>query len=312
MPPSWIPQLASGGATGGQSFAGQAGIYGGHVLRSGDNDKLKRWGGKSLKGGAAGGYVRELQEDLTAVGCYDAKLDGDFGGSTRIAVKRFQYCLQKGTHRTSIRMSQLKELRNDLGIFVTGIADHATARHLKSWVADGYAVTGTLRVVTLSDYSEFRKGGLSRIDHLSVGADDMVLHKDFVPSLEAINSAASDAGIIFHVNQVLRLAGKPVSGAVVKPASKSQHLIGNAVDFNVEHNGKKILSKDMKWGELPQDVKDFLTDVKDAGMRWGGDWKERDPIHFDSFLDPGSDEFEILYFLNQRTIQKAQPILRAS
>jgi hypothetical protein len=312
MPPSWIPQFTPGAASGGQSLAAQAGVYGGHQLRSGDNDKQKKWGGKVLAAAAAANYVRELQTDLTAVGCYDARVDGDFGNGTKIAVKRFQYCLQKATHRTSVRMSLLREIRNDFSIFVTGIADGATVKHLKSWVADGFAVTGTLRVVAVSKYSEFRKGGLSRIDHLSVGTDDMVVHKDFVSSLEAINTAASDAGLLFHVNQVMRLAGRPVSGAVVKPASKSQHLIGNAVDFNVEHGGKKILAKDMKWGELPQDVKDFLTDVKDAGMRWGGDWKERDPIHFDSFLDPGSEEFEILYFLNQRTIQKAQPILRVS
>lgn len=295
-----------------QSLVVQATMYGGHELRNGDNDKAMKWGSKLHKGVAAGDFVRELQSDLTAVGCYDVKPNGTFDHSTTIAVKRFQYCLRHATHRTSVRQSLLEQVINDHGIFITGVADHRTARHLKAWVAGGCAVTGTLRVVALAKFSEFRKGSLQKIDNVSVTADDMVVHKGFVASLEAINTAADNAGVLFHVNQTMRLAGKPVSGAVVKPASKSQHLIGNAVDFNPEHNGKKILSKDMNWSGLAQDVKDFLTEVKGAGMRWGGDFADRDPIHFDSYIDPGGDEFEILYFLNQRTIQKGQPILRVT
>lgn len=293
-----------------QSLAVQATMYGGFELRSGDSDKAKRWGGRFQQGAAAAGFVRELQADLAAVGCLDVTPDGNFGHSTSTAVKRFQYCLRNATHRTSVKMSLLEEVRNDHGIFISGIADHATARHLKAWVSGSCAVTGTLRVVALSKFGKFRKGSLQKIDHVSVTADDMVVHMGFAASLDAINKAADKAGLLFHVNQTMRLAGKPVSGAVVKPASKSQHLIGNAVDFNVEHNGKKILSKDMNWSGLEQDVKNFLTEVKGAGMRWGGDWADRDPIHFDSYIDPGGDEFEILYFLNQRTIQKGQPILR--
>jgi hypothetical protein len=99
---------------------------------------------------------------------------------------------------------------------------------------------------------------------------------------------------------------------VVKPASKSQHLIGNAIDFNINDSGDVILSSEMAWNKLSQAAKDFITAVKAAGLRWGGDFTDRDPIHFDAYLDPGGDDFAILYFLNQRTIQKKQPILRAT
>lgn len=313
MAPNWIAPFGPlVGAVVGQSLAAQASMYGGHELRRSDNDKLKRWGGKIVKGAAPGDFVRELQTDLAKVGCYDAKLDGDYGGGTVDAVKRFQYCVQKGTHKSSIRSSLLKELVIDAMVFITGNADHATARHLKSWVKDGFEATGTLRVVALGKFSEFRKGTLKKIDHPSVGADDMVVHREYVAGLTSINTAADGAGIIFQVNQTFREAGKPVSGAVVKPASKSQHLIGNAVDFNIDDSGDVILSSEMKWSDLSQPAKDFITAVKAAGLRWGGDFTDRDPIHFDAFLDPGSDEFEILYFLNQRTIQRKQPILRVS
>jgi hypothetical protein len=145
-----------------------------------------------------------------------------------------------------------------------------------------------------------------------VGADDIVVHKDFVASLGDINQAAVDAGVLFQVNQTMRIAGAPVGGAVVEPASSSQHLIGNAVDFNIIDGGKTIHSSKMKWADLPQAAKDFITAVKAADLRWGGDWEKRDPIHFDAFLDPKGPDFKILYFLNQRTIQRKQPILRAT
>jgi len=297
-----------------QSVIAQAGMYGGLELRWNDNDKLKKWAGKQVKGAPAGNFVRELQEDLAKVGCYDLKPDGDYGGGTRDAVKRFQWCVAKGTHKSSTSQSLLKEIVNDGMIFVTGNCDHATARHLKSWVKDGFEVTGTLRVVAFSKFSEFRKNAdFEKLDNPSIGADDFVVHKDFVASLASINQAAVDAGVLFQVNQSMRVAGKPVRGAVVQPASSSQHLIGNAVDFNILHGGKPIHSSKMVWGDLPQAAKDFITDVKKAGMRWGGDWAKRDPIHFDSFIDPDKGpDFKILYFLNQRTIQRKQPILRVT
>jgi len=304
--PLWGPYIA-------QTLVAQAGMYGGYELRWTDNDKLKKWGGKVQKGAAAGNFIHELQEDLAKVGCYDAKLDGDYGGGTRDAVMRFQWCVSKGTHKSSISSSLLKEIVNDAMIFVTGNTDYATARHLKAWVKDGFEVTGTLRVVAFGKFSEFRKSAdFDKLDDPSVGDDDMVVHKDFVAGLAAINKAAADAGELFQVNQTLRVAGAPVGGAVVKPASKSQHLIGNAIDFNILHDSKPIHSSKMKWADMPQKAKDFVTAVKAAGLRWGGDFADRDPIHFDAFLDPGGSDFNILYFLNQRTIQRRQPILRAT
>ncbi len=290
-----------------------ADIYGGHELRWTDNDTLKKWGGRIHTGAAAGGFVHELQEDLAKVGCYDAKIDGDYGAGTRDAVKRFQWCVSKGTHRYATRSALLKEFASDAMVFVTGNANQATCRHLKAWIRDGFEATGTLRVVAFSKFGEFRKSSdFKKLDNPSVGTGDMIVHKDFVVALGAINQAAADASLRFQVNQTLRLAGRPVGGAVVTPATNSQHLIGNAVDFNILQDGKPIHSSKMKWDELPQAAKDFITDVKAANLRWGGDWKTRDPIHFDAYLTPNGPDFKILYFLNQRTIQRRQPILRAT
>jgi hypothetical protein len=311
----WVGPLGPlAGGVAAQRAVEQAGMYGGHALRWNDNDKARKWGGTVHRGAPAANFVRELQEDLAKVGCYDAKRDGDYGGSTRDAVKRFQWCVAKGSHKYCTRQSLLTEIANDAMVFVTGNCDHATARHLKAWVKDGFEVTGTLRVVAFGKFSEFRKNpDFGKLDNPSVGADDFVVHKDFVAALGAINQAAVDAGVRFQVNQTMRLAGRPVRGAVVQPASSSQHLIGNAVDFNILNNGNPIHSSKMKWADLPQAAKDFIRDVKKADLRWGGDWQKRDPIHFDSFLDPDKGpDFKILYFLNQRTFDRRQRILRAT
>jgi hypothetical protein len=286
--------------------------YGGHALRWSDNDARKKWGGKLLTGAATGGFVAELQEDLKKVGCYDAKVDGDYGAGTRDAVKRFQWCVAKATHRYAACASQLRAFVNDPMVIVTGNLDPATARHLKAWVGDGFEVTGTLRVVAFSRFGEFRRGaGFDRLASASVGANDMVVHKDFVAGLESVNQAAADAGVRFQVNQTLRLAGRPVGGAVVTPATNSQHLIGNAIDFNILNDGKTINSQ-VKWDDLPQAAKDFISKVKAANLRWGGDFSKPDRIHFDAYLAPSGPDFKILYFLNQRTMQRRQPIMRAT
>jgi D-alanyl-D-alanine carboxypeptidase/Putative peptidoglycan binding domain len=287
-------------------------VYGGHELRLSDNDAQKKWGGNVHAGAAAGGFVAELQDDLKKVGCYDARVDGGYGAGTRDAVKRFQWCLAKATHRYAAGASQLSAFVNDPMVIITGNADRTTARHLKTWVADGFEVTGTLRVVAFSRFGEFRRGaGFDRLANASVGANDMVVHKDFVAGLESINQAAANAGVRFQVNQTLRLAGRPVGGAVVTPATNSQHLIGNAVDFNILHDGKTINSQ-VKWDDLPQAAKDFITKVKAANLRWGGDFTKPDRIHFDAYLAPSGPDFKILYFLNQRTMQRRQPIPRAT
>jgi hypothetical protein len=119
-------------------------VYGGHELRLSDNDAQKKWGGNVHAGAAAGGFVAELQDDLKKVGCYDARVDGGYGAGTRDAVKRFQWCLAKATHRYAAGASQLSAFVNDPMVIITGNADRTTARHLKTWVADGFEVTGTL------------------------------------------------------------------------------------------------------------------------------------------------------------------------
>ena len=62
------------------------------ALRRGDSDKFKKWGGQISSDD--GTPVRDLQNALAAVGVYDVIVDGDFGGQTHDAVRRFQWNLR--------------------------------------------------------------------------------------------------------------------------------------------------------------------------------------------------------------------------
>jgi N-acetylmuramoyl-L-alanine amidase len=62
----------------------------GGILRSGDNDTKRILGGSKRPTTFAGNPVRELQDDLTAIGYHLGNPDGDYGDKTRAAVQMFQ------------------------------------------------------------------------------------------------------------------------------------------------------------------------------------------------------------------------------
>lgn len=71
----------------------------GLVLQKGDNDARHIASGKK---GGTGEPVHELQEALAAVGVFKVTPDGDFGGRTHDAVRRFQWYLNNMSHRLRV------------------------------------------------------------------------------------------------------------------------------------------------------------------------------------------------------------------
>jgi N-acetylmuramoyl-L-alanine amidase len=59
-------------------------------LREGDNDKTQRFGGKVRTGLTKAAPVKELQQDLRAIGYWVGTPDGDYGGKTVAAVRMLQ------------------------------------------------------------------------------------------------------------------------------------------------------------------------------------------------------------------------------
>lgn len=273
------------------------------ALRRGDNDKLKKWGGQTSTDD--GTPVRDLQAALAALGIYDLTQDGDFGGGTFDAVKRFQWNLR--TVKFRIVNGALQPRTPNAAVPFSGIAETQTGQELKDWIAAAAQATGNLVRVDLASFPQL-KDSFKTIDNPSVHDGDLVVDAGFLGSLKKLDTAAAGASVTVRVNQAFRIAGEPVSGAVVKPASKSQHLIGHAIDCNIQ-DGATLVNSDMFAAHKETaGAKNFVKAAKAAGLRWGGDFTERDYVHFDDFVDPDGDEFAMRYFFNQRTVSKKQPI----
>ena len=110
---------------------------------------------------------------------------------------------------------------------------------------------------------------------------------EFFSVLEKINQLAKSHQLQIHVNHSVRQQGLSVQGAIVKPASRSNHLIGHAIDMNIKSNDGFFNShalKNSNFDQLPENIKAFINTIRDdSELRWGGDFN--DPVHIDDGLN---------------------------
>ncbi|HMB63012.1 MAG TPA: peptidoglycan-binding protein [Eudoraea sp.] len=127
----------------------------------------------------------------------------------------------------------------------------------------------------------------------------------FVPALNKINGYAEQAGVFIHVTSSFRTTTN-VSGAIVKPATFSNHLAGHAIDMNVLYNnGNWANSRALaQYPSVPEPVGQFLKSIiDDPALRWGGLFRTRDPVHIDDHLNKDMDEWNKRYKAMQRAVQ---------
>jgi hypothetical protein len=112
---------------------------------------------------------------------------------------------------------------------------------------------------------------------------------DFFPLLDRLNGFAADCDVEIFVTSSTREPGRTVAGAIVPPATRSNHLVGHAIDMNVRCDGRLFDSQALKRDNLPNlpaAVREFIERVRaDATLRWGGDFDPEDPVHFDDGLN---------------------------
>lgn len=288
----------------------EADNYGGFELRKGDNDKSKKWGG-SARPLASGEHVKALQENLKQLKVYMAKIDGDFGGKTELAVKMFKWNAKNVGHRLKDCMivpdvSKLKTGNN-------GTVDCPTVEEIKRWKKNQFEATGDLVRVHTDQFNaivtEHSGELLKKLNHPDVGKNEFVVSEVLLEYLKKADTKAHELCLTIKINDALRVVGIPVSGAVVKPAKRSQHFIGHAIDCNLIDDGNWNSSSTFKQGKETENAKSFINAMKENGMRWGGDFAAKtsskfDPIHFDKRLDPYSDDYEYKHFFNQRVISE--------
>ncbi|MEM7185649.1 MAG: peptidoglycan-binding protein [Bacteroidota bacterium] len=130
----------------------------------------------------------------------------------------------------------------------------------------------------------------------------------FLPMLEKINEYAKQADVLLHINSSFRTTTN-VNGAIVKPATRSNHLAGHAIDFNVIYGNGTLLhsSKAAKYPDVPEPVRKFLKLViDDPDLRWGGLFRTKDPVHIDDWLNKDLNKWRARYEAMQKAVQLGQ------
>lgn len=112
---------------------------------------------------------------------------------------------------------------------------------------------------------------------------------DFFPGLDRLNEYASECCVEIFVTSSTREPGRTVRNAIVTPASRSNHLVGHAIDMNLQSKSGFFNSKKLKrvnFSKLPREIRYFIGLVrKDPGLRWGGDFSKEDSVHIDDSLN---------------------------
>lgn len=127
----------------------------------------------------------------------------------------------------------------------------------------------------------------------------------FVPALKKINAHAEKAGVFVFVTSSFRTSSN-VGGAIVKPATRSNHMAGHAIDMNVVYdNGKSANSKELgKYPAVAEPVRRFIKSIiDDPDLRWGGNFKEKDTVHIDDHLNKDMAGWDKRYHVMQKAVQ---------
>lgn len=244
---------------------------------------------------------------MQAVGVYSDAIDGDFGRNTERAIKIYQWC-----SRNSIKVIQNKILnaytpKSDLK--VSGKLDTSTHTILTSWVTNKYVVTGDLIRVSCSNLSNIELGpGFKHIGKPIVDVTEFVVSKAAFNMIKLMNETAKNLKITIIINQALRIHGVKVTGSVVPPATKSQHLIGHAIDCNIVDGSSWNTSTDFKKKKQTANADKFIKKMKAGLFRWGGNFSNVDTPHFDKQLSANSFDYDAKFFINQKQISSGDLI----
>jgi peptidoglycan hydrolase-like protein with peptidoglycan-binding domain len=129
---------------------------------------------------------------------------------------------------------------------------------------------------------------------------------EFVPALKKINALAEQADVFIHVTSSFRTSSN-VAGAIVKPATRSNHMAGHAIDMNVIYDNKTKSANSVmlgKYPNVPEPVRLFIKSVIDEpGLRWGGKFNTKDPVHIDDGLNGDMAKWDKRYQAMQKAVQ---------
>ncbi len=276
------------------------------VLKRGDSDKNGIWAGNKLT--TEPGYnVKNLQTDLKAIGVYSDTIDGGFGVNTERSLKIYQWCLQNSIN--IIKNKALTTYTPKPEQKISGVYDTSTEISLKTWLSKNYIVTGDLVRISLPILSNIELSpAFKHIGKPIVTSDQLVVSKAAAGMIKLMNTTAKSLKIKIMINQALRIHGVKVTGSVVAPATKSQHLIGHAIDCNIVDGKSWNSSSDFKKKKQTANADKFIKQMKNKLFRWGGNFSNIDTPHFDKKLSATLFSYDAKFFLNQKQISSGHPI----
>ena len=186
---------------------------------------------------------------------------------------------------------------------------------------DGDLLTRPLIDLMLKDINTFYGNAWSEqaINNLPANKSPLVLFEasrfqgnpcradvEFVPALNKINMYAEQADVFIHVTSSFRTSSN-VKGAIVKPATRSNHMAGHAIDMNVIYDNKTKSANSVmlgKYPNVPEPVKRFIKSIiDDKGLRWGGKFNATDPVHIDDGLNGDMARWDKRYQAMQKAVQ---------
>jgi len=274
-------------------------------------DTALRRGDRDAAGEGDAGRVAQVQARLVALGVLQGTPDGDFGAGTEAAVCRWQWYLMNASWRLHVPAggtvsTALIEQFARPAVTQTGAWDLATALEAKVWAENGYLPTALMVRHGLGAYANLEQAPSMRALN-GVSRGEVLVDENFPPAIGVLNTAAGNAGVRFRVNQAFRVQGAVVGGAVVAPATRSQHLIGSALDGNLLEGGAVRLSGEMTRDRQSKAFAAMIEEAKGAGLRWGGEFSPIDPVHFDREVSSRSEEYQMRFFFAQRAYADRHP-----
>lgn len=127
----------------------------------------------------------------------------------------------------------------------------------------------------------------------------------FVGLLERINAYAEAADVDVYVTSSFRTT-TIVAGAIVRPATYSNHLVGHGIDMNLIYGKRKWANSTelAKYPRVDRPVAKFLKAIiKDKDLRWGGTFRNKDAVHIDDGYNQNMKKWRKRYKVMQEAAQ---------
>lgn len=169
------------------------------------------------------------------------------------------------------------------------LADYVEREDAEPVVNTGIPVdTAVNAVLALADAESDRCEIKTYVNSEFIGKE-LKADLDFIPHLDRLNQYAADCRVQIYVTSSAREPGRTVSGAIVPPAGRSNHLVGHAIDMNLQSASGFFNSTKLKrsnFDNLPNEIRELLQRIRDDEvLRWGGDFNKEDPVHIDDNLN---------------------------